>query len=137
MLGDGAADAVVARIDPLARCLVASHVGVLDDLGAMWLSSVRRPSEGVVLVGTLEEVRPVGPWWGGRISLAGDAPRSITFLREAAPRVSTGERSLVVGVLVDSGTMWIVADWSVPSAQPASADQSPEAQGEHSAPTGE
>lgn len=106
---------VVARVEPLARRLIGSHLGTLEEVGAMWLSSVRRPSEGVVLVATLEESRPVGPWWGGQLSIRGDMPRSITFLGGTAPRVSPGERLLVAGVLVDSGTMWIVATWAAPA----------------------
>lgn len=106
---------VVARLDPLARRLLESHLGTLETLGAMWLSSVRRPSDGVLLAATLEESKAVGPWWGGKLSIRGDAPRSVVFLCGLDPRAMPGDRILVVGVLVDPGTMWLVAAWPAPA----------------------
>lgn len=106
---------VVGRIEPLARRLLSAHLGRIEELGAMWLSSVRRPSDGVVLAATVEESRPVGPWWGGRLSVLDAEPRSVAFLSAGAIRAEAGERVLVAGVLVDPATMWAVAAWPVPA----------------------
>lgn len=105
---------VVDRIDPLARRLLSANLGRVEELGAMWLSSVRRPSDGVVLAATLDESRAVGPWWGGRLSVHAAEPRSVTFLCSGSIRAEAGERLLVAGVLVDPATMWAVAAWPVP-----------------------
>lgn len=105
---------VVDRIEPLARRLLSTHLGRIEELGAMWLSSVRRPSDGVVLAATVEESRPVGPWWGGRLAVLDAEPRSVAFLAAGSIRAEAGERVLLAGVLVDPSTMWAVAAWPVP-----------------------
>ena len=100
--------AVVDRFADLGRRLAVERHDDLELLGSMWLASGKRPSEGAILVATLEAVRPVGPWWGGRLSVGGETPGVLSFLAQRAPRAEPGERVMVVGVLGDPGTIWAV-----------------------------
>jgi hypothetical protein len=74
----------------------------------LWLASEKRPSDGAILVATLEAVRPVGPWWGGRLTVGGETSQRLSFLSRNAPRAEAGETVIVVGVLGESGTIWAV-----------------------------
>lgn len=102
------ASEVVEKFAELSRRLSGRRLDDLELLGAMWLASEKRPSEGAMLVATLEAAHPVGPWWGGRLAVAGDTPRTLSFLARSEPRAEPGERVIVVGVLGDSGTIWAV-----------------------------
>ena len=99
---------VVDRFADLGRRLAVERHDDLELLGSMWLASGKRPSDGAILVATLEAVRPVGPWWGGRLSVGGETPGVLSFLAQTAPRAEPGERVMVVGVLGDPGTIWAV-----------------------------
>ena len=99
---------VVDRFADLGRRLAVERRDDLELLGSMWLASGKRPSEGAILIATLEAVRPVGPWWGGRLSVGGETPGVLSFLAQTAPRAEPGERVMVVGVLGDPGTIWAV-----------------------------
>ena len=85
----------------------------------MWLASATRPSDGAVLVGRLEELRAVGPWWGGALSVGTEEVRRVSFLCRASPGVAVGERILVAGVIVDPSTMWVSAIRGAPARAPA------------------
>lgn len=99
---------VVDRFADLGRRLAVERHDDLELLGSMWLASGKRPSDGAILIATLEAVRPVGPWWGGRLSVGGETPGVLSFLAQTAPRAEPGERVMVVGVLGDPGTIWAV-----------------------------
>ncbi len=116
---DGALEAAGARFEPLAERLAAGHAETLESLGAMWLASATRPSDGAVLVGRLEELRAVGPWWGGALSVGTEEVRRVSFLCRASPGVAVGERILVAGVIVDPSTMWVSAIRGAPARAPA------------------
>jgi hypothetical protein len=88
----------------------------LELLGSMWLASEKRPSDGAILVATLEAARPVGPWWGGRLTVGGETSQRLSFLSRSAPRAEAGEQVIVVGVLGDPGTIWAVDIGSTPAA---------------------
>ncbi len=99
---------VIERFAELRARLATERHADLELLGSMWLSSEKRPSDGAILVATLEAVRPVGPWWGGRLAVEGEAPRELSFLARSAPTAKPGEAVIVVGVLGDPGTIWAV-----------------------------
>ncbi len=86
----------------------AARLESIADLGAMWLASERRPAAGAIVIGSLESVHRVGPWWGGRLTLAGESPTAISFLSRNAPEGLAGDRVIATGVLADSSTMWMV-----------------------------
>ena len=106
----------VDRFSGLRERLATDRHDDLELLGSMWLSSERRPSDGAVVVATLEAVRPVGPWWGGRLAVGGDAPQGLSFLARSAPTAEPGETVIVVGVLGDPGTIWAVDIKTLPAA---------------------
>ena len=111
------ASEVVAKFAELSRRLSGQRLDDLEILGAMWLASEKRPSDGAMLVATLEAAHPVGPWWGGRLAVAGDTPRTLSFLARSEPRAEPGQRVIVVGVLGDSGTIWAVDVGPLPAAE--------------------
>jgi len=113
---------VLDRFSDLGRRLAVECPEDLEVLGSMWLASGKRPSEGAILVGTLEAIRPVGPWWGGRVSVGGQTPGALSFLAQRAPRAEPGERVMVVGVLGDPGTIWAVDIAPLPVARDAAED---------------
>lgn len=113
---------VVDTFAELSRRLSGRRFDDLELLGAMWLASEKRPSEGAMLVATLETAHPVGPWWGGRLAVAGDTPRTLSFLARSAPRAEPGQRVIVVGVLGDTGTIWAVDIGPLPTAEGAVRD---------------
>jgi len=79
----------------------------LEELGCMWLTSVRRTSDGVVLAGTLEEVQPSGPYWRSRVrstNSMGTLPWS--FISRDRPAANPGERVVVMGVILDDDMIW-------------------------------
>jgi len=79
----------------------------LEELGCMWLTSVRRTSDGVVLAGTLEEVRPSGPYWRSRVrSTSPMGTLAWSFISRDRPTADPGERVLVVGVILDDDMIW-------------------------------
>ncbi|RLS35412.1 MAG: hypothetical protein DWH79_02080 [Planctomycetota bacterium] len=98
----------VAMYGELPEWIAANEDGVaeLESLGAMWLESGNRPSDGAVLVGRLEAVRRVGPYWGGRLVVSGDESRQVSFLARSEPDPAAGERVIMSGVLVDATTLW-------------------------------
>jgi hypothetical protein len=85
-----------------------ARLNELADLGEMWLGSARRPSDGTILVGILDAVHAVGPWWGGRITVVGETPTTVTFLSRNAPEAAPGDKVMATGVLADVATMWMV-----------------------------
>lgn len=119
-------DAAAARFEPLAERLASGHADAIESLGGMWLASATRPIDGAVLVGRLEELRAVGPWWGGAVSVGAEGVRRVSFLCRDAPRAAIGERILVAGVIVDPSTMWVSAIRGVPSRGPSADAQAPE-----------
>jgi hypothetical protein len=106
----------IDRFSGLRERLATDRHDDLEILGSMWLSSEKRPSDGAVVVATLEAVRPVGPWWGGRLSVGGEAPHGLSFLARSAPTAQPGETVIVVGVLGDPGTIWAVDIGTLPAA---------------------
>jgi hypothetical protein len=106
----------IDRFSPLRARLATERHDDLELLGSMWLSSEKRPSDGAIVVATLEAVRPVGPWWGGRLAVGGDAPHRLSFLARSAPTAQPGETVIVVGVLGDPGTIWAVDIGTLPAA---------------------
>lgn len=123
---ESALESAVARFDPLAERLASEHAAVLESLGGMWLASATRPIDGAVLVGRLEELRQVGPWWGGAVAVGTEEVRRVSFLCREAPRAAVGERILVAGVIVDPSTMWVSAIRGVPAPGPADDAPPPE-----------
>ena len=107
---------VVEGFAELRRRLAVDRHSELELLGSMWLASEKRPSDGAILVATLEAARPVGPWWGGRLTVGGETSQRLSFLSRSAPRAEAGEQVIVVGVLGDSGTIWAVDIGSTPAA---------------------
>lgn len=105
---------VVDRVTELGRRLSGGRLDDLDLLGTMWLASEKRPSDGAILLATLEVAHPVGPWWGGRFTVGGENPRALSFLARSAPRAQPGQRVIVIGVLGDAGTIWAVDIGAVP-----------------------
>lgn len=104
----GPPSAVVDRFEALARRVAVERREDLELLGGMWIASGKRPSEGAILIATLDAVRPVGPWWGGRLTVAGETPIGLSFLAASAPRAEPGSTVLVIGVLGDADTIWAV-----------------------------
>jgi|GEM_PF-4410100 len=79
----------------------------LEELGCMWLKSVRRTSDGAVLVGTLEEVRPSGPYWRSRVrSTSPSGTLDWSFISRDRPAADPGERVVVMGVILDDDMIW-------------------------------
>jgi hypothetical protein len=96
----------------------STRLNELADLGEMWLGSVRRPSDGTIVVGVLEDVHGVGPWWGGRIALVGETTKSVTFMSRNAPAAAPGDKVMAAGVLADAATMWMVDCAAVSNGSP-------------------
>lgn len=96
----------LGRYEGLAMRLATERVRDIADLGAMWLTAARRPSEGAVLVGSLEESRAAGPWRWGRLQVRGNEPRSVTFFARSLDGVEPGDDVMVTGVLGDASAMW-------------------------------
>ena len=107
---------VIDRFADLRARLAIERHDDLELLGSMWLASEKRPSDGAILVATLEAVRPVGPWWGGRLAVGGEAPHGLSFLSRSAPMAQLGEMVIVVGVLGESDTIWAVDIGTCPAA---------------------
>jgi len=107
---------VVEGFAELRHRLAVDRHSELEFLGSMWLASEKRPSDGAILVATLEAARPVGPWWGGRLMVGGETSQRLSFLSRSAPRAEAGEQVIVVGVLGDPGTIWAVDIGSTPAA---------------------
>ena len=100
------------RYDALAMRLASERVADIADLGEMWLAAARRPSEGAVLVGTLEDSRAAGPWRCGRLSVRGSGPRAIVFFTRTLEGVDSGDDVIVTGVLGDShAALFAHAGW--------------------------
>jgi hypothetical protein len=79
----------------------------LEELGCMWLTSVRRTSDGAVLAGTLEEVQPSGPYWRSRVrSTSPLGTLAWSFISRDRPAANPGERVVVVGVILDDDMIW-------------------------------
>ena len=79
----------------------------LEELGCMWLTSVRRTSDGAVLAGTLEEVRPSGPYWRSRVrSTSPLGTPAWSFISRDRPAANPGERVVVIGVILDDDMIW-------------------------------
>jgi hypothetical protein len=106
---------VIDRFAELRATLAIERHDDLELLGSMWLASEKRPSDGAILVATLEAVRPVGPWWGGRLAVGGEAPHELSFLTRSAPMAQPGDAVIVVGVLGESGTIWAVDIGALPA----------------------
>ena len=108
----------------------STRLNELADLGEMWLGSVRRPSDGTIVVGVLEDVHGVGPWWGGRIALVGEPPKSVTFMSRNAPAAAPGDKVMAAGVLADAATMWMVDCAAVSNGSPTGTPVSGVVEGE-------
>ena len=79
----------------------------LEELGCMWLTSTRRTSDGAVLAGTLEEVRPSGPYWRSRVcSTSPLGTLAWSFISRDRPAADPGERVMVMGVILDDDMIW-------------------------------
>jgi len=79
----------------------------LEELGCMWLTSVRRTSDGAVLAGTLEEVRPSGPYWRSQVrSTRPQGTLAWSFISRDRPAADPGERVVVMGVILDDDMIW-------------------------------
>lgn len=113
---------VIDRFAELRSRLAIERHDDLELLGSMWLASEKRPSDGAILVATLEAVRPVGPWWGGRLAVGGEAPHGLSFLTRSAPMAQPGDVVIVVGVLGESGTIWAVDIGTLPAVGKAADD---------------
>ena len=80
----------------------------LEKLGRMWLTSQKRPADGVVLLARFGAARQVGPYWCSRVSLA-DADgtaRDIAVISRVEPVAVDGDRVLLTGVLFDGDVVW-------------------------------
>jgi hypothetical protein len=86
----------------------ASRLAELTDLGQMWLASERRPSDGAIVVAVLDSSRRVGPWWGGRLTVSGETPATLSFFSRNAPEAAPGDQVIATGVLGDATTIWLV-----------------------------
>jgi hypothetical protein len=106
---------VVEGFAELRHRLAVDRRDELELLGSMWLASEKRPSDGAILIATLEAARPVGPWWGGRLTVGGETSQRLSFLSRNAPRAEAGEPVIVVGVLGESGTIWAVDIGNIPA----------------------
>jgi hypothetical protein len=113
---------VIDRFAELRTRLALDRHDDLELLGSMWLASEKRPSDGAILVATLEAVRPVGPWWGGRLAVGGEAPHGLSFLSRSAPMAQPGDAVIVVGVLGESDTIWAVDIRTPPAVGKAAGD---------------
>lgn len=113
---------VIDRFAELRARLALDRHDDLELLGSMWLASEKRPSDGAILIATLEAVRPVGPWWGGRLAVGGEAPHGLSFLTRSAPMAQPGDAVIVVGVLGESGTVWAVDIGTLPAVGKAADD---------------
>ena len=101
-------DKLPSSIGTLQARLVGSPVAVEDlgRLGAMWLTSKKRPGNGAVLVATFDGVRQVGPYWSSSITLGGDQPRAVSIISRRAPAANAGEQVLVSGLVFDGDVLW-------------------------------
>ena len=89
----------------------------LEELGCMWLKSVRRTSDGAVLVGTLEEVRPSGPYWRSRVrSTSPLGTLDWSFISRDRPAADPAERVVVMGVILDDDMIWAASCQSLRAA---------------------
>ncbi len=113
---------VIDRFAELRARLALDRHNDLELLGSMWLASEKRPSDGAILIATLEAVRPVGPWWGGRLAVGGEAPHGLSFLSRSAPMAQPGDAVIVVGVLGESDTIWAVDIGTLPAVGKAADD---------------
>lgn len=78
----------------------------LTRLGAMWMTSKKRPADGAVLVARFDGARQVGPYWSSTVTLEGGQPLALSIISRRAPSASAGEQVLVSGLLLDGDVIW-------------------------------
>jgi hypothetical protein len=84
----------------------------LEELARQWMRASKRDSEGVILPGTLEEVRQAGSAWVSSLRSGNSEDRllRITALSRFRPEAEEGERVIAVGMVVADNVMW-AATW--------------------------
>ena len=96
-------------------------VDELDKLGKMWLTSQKRPADGVVLLATFGSSRKVGPYWSSRVSLvdAAGGTHDMAVISRIEPAAAEGDRVLLTGVLFDGEVIWAADCRSLQAAKQA------------------
>jgi hypothetical protein len=91
-------------------CTSETSAADLDRLGRMWLTTEKRRANGISLVATLGNSRPVGPFWSTRVVVAGGnadgSDRSVSIISRLAPPADAGNRVVISGVLFDGDSVW-------------------------------
>jgi cytoskeletal protein RodZ len=107
---------------------IAGSRQLVDDLGTlgrMWLSSQKRPADGVVLLGTFGSTRKVGPYWYTLVSLPeaeGAAVREVSIISRSEPTASEGDRVVATGVLFSGEIVWAADCRRLEAAKPAAVE---------------
>jgi hypothetical protein len=107
---------------------IAGSRQLVDDLGTlgrMWLSSQKRPADGVVLLGTFGSTRKVGPYWYTLVSLPeaeGAAAREVSIISRSEPTASEGDRVVATGVLFSGDIVWAADCRRLEATKPAAAE---------------
>jgi hypothetical protein len=73
-----------------------------------WVDYAKRPADGVLLVGVLEEARQVGPFWYSTLALelVDGSLRPVSLISRRAPRADAGDRVAVAGVVFSEDMVW-------------------------------
>lgn len=90
---------------------LGSAGGLAPDLKRLcrnWVDYAKRPADGVLLVGMLEEVRQVGPFWYASVSLeqVDGSLREVSLISRREPRADPGDRVAVAGVVFSEDMVW-------------------------------
>jgi hypothetical protein len=100
---------------PAAIRSLYDRIASADDLGAdlerlcrNWVDFSRRPADGVLLVGGLESLRQVGPYWHASVGLAQSdgSVRQVTAIARRRPQAEVGERVGVIGIVFSGDVVW-------------------------------
>lgn len=136
----GRSAAAVTR--PLASMVqqIVELPGVAEELATLarqWMQATKRDAEGVVLPGTLLDVRRVGGVWVSTVRARdeGATPLTVTAMSRQRPAMPEGTPVVAVGVVVADNVMW-AASWVASDPEADTAADTPAAF-ESSPPMGE
>ena len=93
-----------------------------------WVDYSKRPDEGVLLIGMLDNSREVGPFWNSILSLEmfDGSMREVLVISRRKPRAAIGERVAVAGIVFSQNSVW-AADCGPLHVSAGSVPPSPEA----------
>jgi len=93
-----------------------------------WVDYSKRPDEGVLLIGMLDNSREVGPFWNSILSLEmfDGSMREVLVISRRKPRAAIGERVAVAGIVFSENSVW-AADCGPLHVSAGSVPPSPEA----------